>query len=480
MIFNQITEEIKLIRVLKTLETKELKRFKAFVESPYVNKNGKLTVTLDYLSKFHPKFSGKSFTEEKIFEYVFPGMPFKGNVITKLFSKIFKLLVDFFAVEEALNTPFNMELSLLCIYSKKGLMNDFDRLSKKIRKNQEQKIHLDTVDFHNRFKMEKEVNRVVSTRQDKGVGDAHFKNAASALDIYYLYTKLVYTCQEINRGNIIKGLEVDSFNFDIVNMVPKTPYRNEPIIDIWYSAYLLLSEENKVSNFKELKKKLYQYSEIPNPSQLRILFTYLENTALEIFKERETLYKEMLELYNFQLERDVLFNDEIFTPGILKNYMTASLNLNENEQARNFLGNIKESIAKAHPNSLQYCKAMLLFSEEEYDTALDILNELHFNNIIMKLNERTMRLKIYYHLGYYDFLADNLNTFRVFLTNNKSIISDKTLDSYRRFSNYLSKILKDVHINALNMEELEESIQLDSVTVERNWLLEQVSKTPSK
>lgn len=480
MIFNQITEEIKLIRVLKTLESKELKRFKVFIESPYVNKNTKLIATLNYLSKFHPKFSGKSFTEEKLFEHLFPETPFKTGVITKLFSKLFKLLIDFFVVEEALNTPFNMEFNLLCMYSKKGLMSDFDRLSKKTRKNQEQQIHLDTVDFHHKFKIEKEVNRVISTRQDKGVGDAHFKNVSSALDIYYLYTKLIYTCQEINRGSVIKGLEVDTFNFEIVDMIPKTPYRSEPIIDIWYSAYLLLKEECKTKNYQELKKKLYQYSNIPNPSQLRILFTYLENTALKIFKERPILYKAMLELYNFQLERNVLFNDEIFTPGILKNYMTASLNLNEKEQARNFLDNMKESIIKTHPNSFNYCKAMLLFSEQRYEDALDILNEIHFNNIIMKLSERAMRLKIYYHLSYYDFLADNLNTFRVFLTNNKNIINDHTLDSFRRFSNHLSKILKDVNINSLNMAELEESIRMDTITVEKHWLLEQVSKATKK
>ena len=41
--------------------------------------------------------------------------------------------------KETLNTPFNMEFNLLCIYSKNDLMNDFDRLSRKIRKNQEQK-----------------------------------------------------------------------------------------------------------------------------------------------------------------------------------------------------------------------------------------------------------------------------------------------------------------------------------------------------
>ena len=283
----QSIEENKLIRVLKTLDKKELRKYKAYVESPYVNKNINLISLLDYISKFHPHFDSEDFTEKNAFEYLFPNTPFKNGSITKISSKLFKFLTDYFTVVSSLQSSFDLDFNLLLQYWRRNLTSDFDRLSEKISRNYSSKTKLKTNDFHNKFLVEKEINRAVSSRKDKGVGDAHFNDASKALDIYYLYTKLIYTCQEINRGNVIKGLDIDHFNIAIVEMIPTTQYKNEPIIDIWYSAYLLLSKEDKLLNYNNLKEKLYTNPDIPDSSQLRMLFTYLENNTLKVFKSRD-------------------------------------------------------------------------------------------------------------------------------------------------------------------------------------------------
>lgn len=472
----QKIEEVKLIRVLKTLDKKEFKRYKTYVESPYVNKNNNLIALLNYISNYYPKFNEASFTEENAFAFLFPNTPFKNGSITKLSSKLFKLLSDYFTVEHALKSSFDLDFNLLLQYWKRDLTTDFDRLSEKISRNNNAKIKLKTSDFHNKFLVEKEINRVVSSRKDKGVGDAHFTNASKALDIYYLYTKLIYTCQEINRGNVIKGLDIDSFNIDIVEMIPNTPYRNEPIIDIWYSAYLLLSQEDKILNYNNLKEKLYQNPDIPDSSQLRMLFTYLENNTIKIFKSRNELYEELFELYNFQIDRNILLRDEVFIPGILKNYMTVSLNLNKIKEANIFLDSIRNRIFKIYPDSFLYCQAMLFFNEKKYEETLDVLNQINFNNIMMKLSERTLRLKVYYHLQYSDLLYDSLNSFRVFLTNNKDIISDRLLEANRRFSSYLLRVIKNSTVKTKHLKEIKENIISDTYTIEKKWLISQVSQ----
>ncbi len=469
-------EEAKLIRVLKTLDTREFKRFRSYVESPYANKNKKLISLLDFIAKFHPnKFDSASCSYEKAFSHVFRGEQFKGDAINKLLSKLFKLLADFFTVESSLASEFEIEYNLLKEYWKRHLSNDFERISQKIRKKQRAAKHLKTDDFYNKYLIEREINREKSTRKDRGVGDAHFQDASSALDIYYLYTKLLYTCQAINRNNVFKGVEMTDFNTQMVEMIPNSPYKNEPIIDIWYSAYQLLSSEDKSGNYYALKDKLYAQLDIPDKSQLRMLFTFLENSTLVIFKQRKDLYEELIGLYDFQMERDILLNDEVFIPTIIRNYMRVSLNLGRIQKAHEFLNVIEEQVKEIHPNDFQFCRAMILFTEKEYEKTLDIMNDINFTNIVMKLNERTMRLKVYYHLGYHDLLYDSLNSFRVFLTNNKEIISDRVLDANRRFSNYLSKILKNISVVSTDFEELEDGIRSDYITMERAWLLEQVN-----
>lgn len=468
-------EEAKIVRVIKVLDLREFKRFITYVESPYFNKNQKLIKLLYFIVNHHPEFNPEEFSEENAFEFVFPDEVYKSGAITKLLSKLFKLLTEFFTIEKALDSTFDIEFTLLQRYWEKNLDNDFDRLSQKVRNKQKLNKDLKTKDYYNKYLIEREVNKVLSTRKDKGVGDVHIKNATKALDIYYLFTKLIYTCQEINRKNVVKGVEIDGFNTKMVEMIPDTPYKDEPIIDIWYTAYLLLISEDKSLYYNDLKDKLYAHHEIPERSLLRMLFTFLENATLKLFKERKELYKELFELYNFQMERGVLLNDQVFIPGVIKNYLTVSLNLNKLKEARSFLEKIKPKVIKIHPNDFRFCEAMLLFAEKKYEETLDALNEVNFSNIVMKLNERTMRLKVYYHLGYFDLLYDNLNSFRVFLTNNKNIISDRLLDANRRFSNYLSKIVKNNPVVLIDMKDLKLSIQEDTKTIEKKWLLEQVS-----
>ncbi len=464
--------EIKLTRVIKSLNNKELKRFRLFVDSTYSNKNPKLSSLLEYFCKHHPGFNFPEFSEENAFYHIFKEETYRSDVVVKLASKLFKLLTDFLSAEHAISSEFNLEFNLLRQYSLGGLSSDFDRLSAKMLKKGNPSTSVESEDYYNMYRINREINRVHSTRKDKGVGDVHFKEAARALDIYYLYTKLIYTCQEINRRNVIKGMQEDEFSISMVEIIPDSPYIKEPIIDIWFHAYLLLSKEDKLQYYKVLKNKLFNNHTIPAPSQLRMLFTYLENTSLRIFKDRQELYKEVFELYDFQITRDIFLQDNAFIPAAMKNYMTVSLNLGKTEEAKAFLNKIKTKVNKLHPNSFLYCTAMLQFKQEKYEETLDILNQINFNNIIMKLNERTMRLKVYFHLKYWDLLFDNLNSFRVFLTNNKEIISDRLLDANRRFANHLSKLSKTKTSLSNNYTEIKETISKDGQTVEKTWLLE--------
>jgi len=468
--------DIKLVRILKTMNSKELKRFNLFVSSYQFNKNQKHVALLEYFIKHYPAFDAPDFTEKEAFEYLFPKESYKNETVTKLISRLFRLLTEFLAVENRLQADFDIEFNLLQTYSNRGLVADFERLSQKlIRKLNKEKTSKTVEDYYHKFLLTREMNRLASSRLDKGTGDIHFSNKAYALDLYYYYTKLIYACQVINRNIVVKGMEIEDYHKEIISILPSTPYAKEPIIDIWYTAYLMLSSQDKKPYYNDLKHKLYIYSDVPEKLQLRNLFTYLENIAIRFISPKTAMFEALFELYNFQLERDVLLLEEVLIPGIMKNYMTVSLNLNEDKAATAFLENIKDKVVHQHLGSYQFCKALLLFHKKEYDEALDILNEANFQNIFRKLNERILRLKIYYHMDYDEPLHDALNSFRVFLTYNKKILNDFLLDSNRRFANHLSKLLKIKSSIKPDFSLVKDTVNEDQKTVDKKWLLEQLS-----
>lgn len=469
-------EDSKLVRILKTLDAKEFRRFKIHINSPNYNKNTNHIALLDFISKYYPLFDSPKFTEEEAYQKLYPNTIYKSDTITKLASRLFRLLVDFLSIESTINDSKIIEFNLLNEYANRNLISDFDRLSKKIEKQYaKQKTNQNTEQYYNIFLLERLKNKVISTRLDKGMGDAHFKDVGNALDLHYFYTKLIYACQVVNRSIVVKGIEIEDYNRNIIEIIPQTPYINHSVIDLWYTAYLMLSQQDKMSYYHSLKQKLYENPKLFAPLQQRNLFTYLENIAIRFIEPRTSMFEEVFELYNFQLDHDVFLSGEINIPGLIKNYMTVSLNLGKVDKATQFLAKIKNNVIEKYPENYRFCEAMLLFEKKEYLLALDVLNGFNFSNVIMKLNERIMRLKIYYHLEYFDTLDDTLNSFRVFLTYNKDILNDRILDTNRRFSSHLTKILKTLTDISPNYAELKESIEEDQQTVDKKWLLEQVA-----
>lgn len=90
-------ENSKLAELLNALNQAEFKRFESYVFSPYFNNSTQISKLFRLLSKYYPAFK---VTKEEIFENIFPDEDYKDKKIRDLFSRMLKLLEDFFANEE--------------------------------------------------------------------------------------------------------------------------------------------------------------------------------------------------------------------------------------------------------------------------------------------------------------------------------------------------------------------------------------------
>ncbi len=465
-------EDMKLIRLLKTFNTSEMRRFQEFVSSPYFNKNQNLILLLAFLKKHHPNYQHSKFNVKNAYKFVFPKTDFKEGAISKLLSKLFKLVVEFFTIEGSLDSSFRQEYSLLRQYDIKHLSHDFKRLSNNIEKNLTKNTLISSQDNYNNLIYQKEINRISTTRNDTGIGDAFHREVNRALDLYYFYDKLLYSCSEINRAKNLKGVNIEGYNNEIINLLPQTPYLENPVIDLWYQTYQILTQAPTLIQYKKLKSSLFEHHHLMINVDAKVLFTILENTAFSLFPGGNELYEEVFELYNFQIKSGIFLQEQVTVFGTLRNYIVVANYLGKLELAVNYIKQVREKLMLTHPDSLLLCEAIIEFHKNNYETALDKLNAIQTDNIIIKIEERSWRIKVYYHLDYKDPLYDSLNSFRVFLTNNKKSIQEDFAERYKKFMTCLLQILKAPSLDTATRQQIK-SNYLDETTViaEKRWLL---------
>lgn len=113
---------------------------------------------------------------------------------------------------------------------------------------------------------------------------------------------------------------------------------------------------------------------------------------------------------------------------------------------------------------------MLLFELGQYEQALEKLNNTVFKDIQFKLSERRLRIKIYLELKYEELLLDQLNTFRKFLSVNKSIIPQHHELGNKTFINAVSLLSKMGRSGDRYHTKLEDLVANSPILPEKKWI----------
>ncbi len=464
-------QKSKLTKLYKTLNEKELERFKQFINSPLHNTNQKLIFLAEFMDMFHNNQAHPEFTKVNAYKYVFQDESTPNpKTIIKLASKLMKLLEQFIYIDKICNDEIAIKQNLLEHYSKHSLENEFLNTYKHLKKDISQEID-STEKFHYQFLLEKAYNHFISTKKDSGTGGVHFDSTIKALDSYFIINKLIYECQKYNRNQIISDIAEKEGSIDL-SYIPTSDYLQNETIQIWYSAYLLLKDKTNKKLFQSLKEQiLYKKNPIPK-NQERIIFTYLENSTIHLYKDRYRMYEELFSLYQFQYKNGILLNKSSLVPNIIRNYVSVALKIGEIKKAEEFIADAKTKAS--FKDVIQLSEANILFEKDKFEAIIDILNQWKSNNIYLKIEERRLRIKTYFHLNLEDLNFDACNSFRVFLTENKKKINPFHLHANRNFINFILRLLKNSP-SAKPITLLRELSEINPIT-DKEWIEEQLTR----
>lgn len=463
-------ENTKLINLLKTFNKYELNQLVLFIESPFFNKNIKLIKLLRFIISCAPDYDGEKLTYKNVHAHLFRDNTFQKETIIKLSSKLYSLIEQFIIHNQIKANPQQQLFELLRFYSNKNLSNFFMMVLKKLRKKQKHTIAKDDNWAYNNFHLEYEYAAYLSANTDDGMVSINLQTTNDALDTLYILHKLKLLCYMKNRERLVSYEFNYTMEESFIKYVRNQKVDQEPIISLWLSAYSLLNQMDSIENYQQLKNKIKAYDNLIAIHEKRTLYTYLENAVKYIYVN---YYSELFHLYKMQINQSDQYIEDFLIPVVYKNIVTVALKLEEIEWIENFTSLYTKKVSTNHPDKkdvFDLCEALINFSKQNYLQALDLLNKTRMKNLYYKLEERRLRLKIYYELSYYLLLNDSINNFRKFLSDNRTHIADYYLKANRNFINATYALFKAHTTKKENMAKFKTIIDQMEVLPEKDWL----------
>jgi len=250
----------KLIKILAKLEHAELRKLKDFVVSPFFNKNEKIKSLFTFIIGFAPDFNGELMTEMEAFKYVYKGEAFKDQAITKLSSKLLKLVSKFIHFEKDEGNSLSADINLLSFLREKELIHEYTQHLNQIKKRLEKQTMRDANFFYQQFLIEQEASVFDIFKGNQGTGDFNYQPAVNALDKYFLVQKLSYLCHQYNGK---QSAPQQNYHFEMMSeleaYIPHSPYFEIPTIKIWFTTLQLLKSKEKTIHYHLLKQLVFAH-----------------------------------------------------------------------------------------------------------------------------------------------------------------------------------------------------------------------------
>lgn len=476
----------RLIRLLKSFSDEEFKSFGKFIRSPLYNQHKDLLRYYNFLKTLFPSFSGKNFTPECIFSYVYSNRKFSKNEFLKLSSSMSRMCDLFLKLQlDRFTTDFN----LLNHYVNRNLDKEFLSLFKKVSfyiDNEEgldnmifvKKIYLETLFI--RFNMNRD-------RQREICGDIINRGN------YFAYQSLLWIMIQ-NRDMITnfnafnyEYRESTAFKFiesvNIEKLVSEISFEDNRLgryLKYYTFCILITQHPEKPEYFKGFKDSFSAiYNELNRLEKNNFLARMQTYVMNKVQGGKLDLAGELLDSYRFFFSNkdDIFENGFIPMPPLRNSVITAFISKDED-----FLKELVEKYSRqVHTDYIQdthnICKAWYDFYMKNFEGVIDSLKIFEYNYEPHKLDVKNIQLKTYYEMCDYDRLESHIDSFRHFALKNKNI----TPLIRRRQLELINRVKKLAGIKSCGKEfsapdEISELETADLNIFDKLWLKEKIEE----
>jgi tetratricopeptide (TPR) repeat protein len=469
----------KLTQLILLLNKDECEEFALFVRSPFFNKQELLITLWDCFLDFYSDPGNGEFTEEVVWNKVFPDEPFNKSKLAQYLTKLGKLIELFIQMQGALESNFALDdLAAKFFYNKKSsyfFEKNHKDFQKKFKKHNP-KIPEDYLAFYH---MEvNNHNHHVAVTSNPSL-EPLYQNLNLALDQFIIIEKLrLGTLQYIN--NMGKSGPADTaFTDQVYEYAKKVIDEVCPLAQLWIHAYSLISNIQSEPVYHELKRFwLMNQQEFDSSTNMKMV-TVLEVSMRQVFQNRRMQFmEELFSIYLMQVQQKWLIREGVVHYRTLNNIVFVSLYLKKTDWAKAFIeDHIQYMVPETRKAVYEYNLARVEFAEKTFSASLVRLSQMDLFDTQMALGSKRIQLKAYYELNENDLMDSGINALRVYLHRVKGV-NESFKNLHHLFTNVLNRLFK-IKVGDKNREALQkvkEEVDENRFIPEYDWIVEKIQE----
>lgn len=428
------------IQLLSQLEEREHSAFSSYLEHRTKGKDALLCLLFKEILRVGPDFSQKKLPKVSLWQNIYPNRPFRELAFNNLLSNLLQKLYEFLAVE-LIRQNKGLQSNLLLDHFRKRELQDFIPFLIMRLELQQRKSPLRNSQY---LWQQVEINAYkdyAEIIQEKRSYNIFLQKENDYLDLYYHLEKLRIAVDMLSRQTVVNLDYKPTHLAAILAHYDQHPELLEsyPAIHIYWQALSMLQHQEQEAAYFKLKTLLSEHLSIFPIEEARTLYNYLLNYCVrKINTGFGQFYEEILGLYQFLLEAQLLEQQGKLTQWTFINILTTGLRLQNYEWTEDFVHRYKNALdPSTRDNVYAYSLASIYFEKGDLGEALSLLQSVAFTDAFYQLAAKIIQLKIYY-------LEEEVDAFfSLSLATQRYLSRNRQLSTYQKKSNeHFLKLIK--------------------------------------
>ncbi|MBK8636102.1 MAG: hypothetical protein KA767_13175 [Saprospiraceae bacterium] len=471
---------------LKMLDAYELNAFRKFLSSPFFNQKESMITYLDILVEAMKKENGiHELVEQNVWNLIFD-QPFDEVKFRKLNSDFNTLIEKFLIQKEFEEDPHIANYYKINAFKKRNATKLYDSLINDIDVSRRTDPNRNAQYFLNQYNIEKGIFGLIPEDERKmdfksGNYGLDIDKISENLDIYFISEKLKYYT-EILSWNQLYHTNLNIRGIEIVMKLANNPlFKEIPVIAVFSKIIQIKLEPENEEHYFELKNLVSQCLHLfPKSEGKEIIDAMLNYCINKVNKGISKFESESLEIYKTALDTESILVNGYLETSDYRNIAVMGLRVGELDWVENFIHAFAAKLdEKFRNNAFYFSLARLETYKGDFSKVIEYVSNIVFDDVWYNLNARSLLIAAYYELGETTVLDSLLQSFRVYVTREKSLTKTRKTHYLNLIS--FTRNLLNIDLNDRSkLEKLREKVVSTQGVVNKTWILEKISALEQK